>query len=227
MTEAEWLACDDWDSMLVHIGGKGFNRKLLLLAVALCRHVWDHFPFDECRQIVEAVERLADHPDVDGTDYRIVAEVNNLFATVQEAHHLVRVADIQARGAYLAALNCGGMWHDPDGNIEGVANAIAFSLGKDTEGPVWEAERLAQAKLLHDLFGNPFRPVAFDLRWRSDTAVSLASGIYAERAFDRLPILADALEEAGCDHPDVLSHCRGPGPHVRGCWVVDGVLGKT
>jgi len=75
--------------------------------------------------------------------------------------------------------------------------------------------------------GNPFRPVAFSPSWRSETAVALASATYAERAFDRLPILADALEEAGCDHADVLSHCRGPGPHVRGCWVVDGVLGKS
>ncbi len=76
------------------------------------------------------------------------------------------------------------------------------------------------------IVGNPFRPVAFDPRWRTETAGALASGIYAERAFDRLPILADALEEAGCDHPDVLAHCRGPGPHARGCWVVDGLLGK-
>jgi hypothetical protein len=75
--------------------------------------------------------------------------------------------------------------------------------------------------------GNPFRPVAFAPSWRSDTAVSLATGIYADRAFDRLPILADALEEAGCDHPDILTHCRGPGPHVRGCWVVDLVLDKS
>ena len=80
---------------------------------------------------------------------------------------------------------------------------------------------------LRDIFGNPFRPVAFADSWRSETAVALASGVYAERAFDRMPILADALEEAGCDHADVLSHCRGPGPHVRGCWVVDGVLGKS
>jgi hypothetical protein len=77
-----------------------------------------------------------------------------------------------------------------------------------------------------DIFGNPFRPVAFADSWRSETVVALAAGIYAERAFDRMPILADALEEAGCDHADVLSHCRGPGPHVRGCWVVDGLLGK-
>ena len=74
---------------------------------------------------------------------------------------------------------------------------------------------------------HPFRPLTFDPAWRSESSVALASAIYAERAFDRLPILADALEEAGCDHADVLAHCRGPGPHVRGCWVVDLLLGKA
>jgi hypothetical protein len=83
-----------------------------------------------------------------------------------------------------------------------------------------------QCEWLRCLFTNPFRPAAFAPAWRSETAVALASAIYAERAFDRLPILADALEEAGCDHADILAHCRGPGPHARGCWVVDGVLGK-
>jgi hypothetical protein len=83
------------------------------------------------------------------------------------------------------------------------------------------------ASLLRCIVGNPFRPVAFDVTWRTETVVSLASAIYAERAFDRMPILADALEEAGCDHADILSHCRGPGPHARGCWVVDAVLGNV
>ena len=77
-----------------------------------------------------------------------------------------------------------------------------------------------------DIFGNPFRPVTADPRWLTSTAVALARAIYDERAFDRLPILADALEEAGCDNADVLAHCRGDGPHVRGCWAVDLVLGK-
>ena len=90
-----------------------------------------------------------------------------------------------------------------------------------------EREYKAQSALLRCIFGNPFRPVAFADAWRSETAVELATGIYEERAFDRLPILADALEEAGCDHADVLNHLRGPGPHARGCWVVDGVLGKV
>jgi hypothetical protein len=84
-----------------------------------------------------------------------------------------------------------------------------------------------QCRLLREIFGNPFRPVVADPRWLTSTVRGLASAIYAERAFDRLPILADALEDAGCDHADVLAHCRGDGPHVRGCWVVDLILGKT
>ena len=75
--------------------------------------------------------------------------------------------------------------------------------------------------------GDPYRPVAFDLAWRTATAVGLAERMYDSRDFSAMPILADALEDAGCDHPDVLAHCRGDGPHVRGCWVVDLVLGKA
>ena len=82
--------------------------------------------------------------------------------------------------------------------------------------------------LINDIFGNPFRPVVFDPRWRSEAAVGLARTAYDTRNFSLLPILADALEEAGCDHADVLNHCRDPkGMHVRGCWVVDGVLGQA
>jgi len=81
---------------------------------------------------------------------------------------------------------------------------------------------------LRDIFGNPFRPVAFSPEWQSDTAVSLAKHIYESRDFSSMPILADALQDAGCDHDDILTHCRNPEQvHVRGCWVVDLVLGKT
>jgi hypothetical protein len=83
-----------------------------------------------------------------------------------------------------------------------------------------------QAAFLRDTCGNPFRPVAFSLEWRTDTALSLASQMYESRDFGAMPILADALQDAGCDNADILDHCRGPGPHVRGCWVVDLVLGK-
>ncbi|WP_232069497.1 hypothetical protein [Gemmata massiliana] len=89
-----------------------------------------------------------------------------------------------------------------------------------------QSELKVQSNLLHDIFGNPFRPVAFSSLWRTATAVTLAAQMYDSRDFSAMPILADALQDAGCDSADVLDHCRGPGPHVRGCWVVGLVLGK-
>jgi hypothetical protein len=79
---------------------------------------------------------------------------------------------------------------------------------------------------LRDIFGNPFRPVTFSPDWRTETAVALARQMYESRDFSAMPILADALQDAGCDSADILDHSRGSSPHVRGCWVVDLVLGK-
>jgi hypothetical protein len=87
-------------------------------------------------------------------------------------------------------------------------------------------ERTAQTDVLRDIFGNPFRPVKLDPRWLTPDVVELARGIYDSRAFDRLPILADATQDAGCDNADILDHCRSDRPHVRGCWVIDLLLGK-
>jgi hypothetical protein len=82
--------------------------------------------------------------------------------------------------------------------------------------------------ILRDIFGNPFRPVTIDPIWRTSTAVAIANGMYESRDFGAMPILADALQEAGCDSDDILNHCRAAGGiHVRGCWVVDLVLDKS
>lgn len=105
----------------------------------------------------------------------------------------------------------------------GERRVYQFGRPKDPTTPLW---RRRQADALRDALGNPFAPVAWEPGWRSETVVALATGIHFDNALDRLPILADALEEAGCDHADVLSHCRGPGPHARGCWVVDAARGK-
>jgi hypothetical protein len=103
-----------------------------------------------------------------------------------------------------------------------VAASSAFlALGEDA------ADAAYQAELLRHIIGNPFRPLSVDPSWLTDTVSGLARAIYEERAFERMPILADALEEAGCTNAEVLGHCRGPGLHVRGCWVVDLLLGKS
>jgi hypothetical protein len=89
----------------------------------------------------------------------------------------------------------------------------------------WQ-ELEGQSILLRDIFGNPFRRVAIDPRWLTSSVLDLARAIYDDRAFERMPVLADALMDAGCDNDDILDHCRGDGVHVRGCWVVDLLLGK-
>jgi hypothetical protein len=90
------------------------------------------------------------------------------------------------------------------------------------------AEQAVQAALVRDIFGNPFRPVIFNPAWRTSTVLALAQGIYDSRDFSPMPILADALQDAGCENADILKHCRDANAtHVRGCWVVDLVLGKS
>jgi hypothetical protein len=114
-----------------------------------------------------------------------------------------------------------------------VSGQAASSVASGYEGQHYSvadalihSERRSQADLVRDIFGNPFRKVKFSPSWRTDTAMSLARAMYESRDFSAMPILADALQDAGCDNDDILVHCRGPGPHVRGCWVVDLVLEK-
>jgi hypothetical protein len=89
-----------------------------------------------------------------------------------------------------------------------------------------QAVHLQNAKVVRCVYGNPFRPARFDPKWRTADVQALARAIYDDRAFERTPILADALMDAGCEDEQVISHCRGDGPHVQGCWVVDLVLEK-
>ncbi|MCE9560797.1 MAG: hypothetical protein K8U57_01955 [Planctomycetes bacterium] len=88
-------------------------------------------------------------------------------------------------------------------------------------------EHHAQAALLRDIFGNPFRPVSLDPSWLTTTVLALAQQMYESRDFSTMPILADALQDAECDNAEILDHCRSGGSHVRGCWLIDLMLGKS
>jgi hypothetical protein len=109
------------------------------------------------------------------------------------------------------------------------AYATAYVIHREAEdrSGVSEAEYGRQCDFLRDIFGHPFRPIAVDPGWLMPGVVELARTIYEGRAFDRMPELADTPERAGGGNPDMLAHCRQPGEHVRGCWVVDAILGKT
>jgi hypothetical protein len=104
----------------------------------------------------------------------------------------------------------------------------ALKYGARSE-EVRTAESLAQiaiADILRDIFGNPFRPVSVDTAWLTSTVIALARQMYDSRDFSGMPILADALQDAGCETAAILDHCRGSGPHCRGCWLMDLLLGK-
>jgi hypothetical protein len=109
-----------------------------------------------------------------------------------------------------------------------VSEAVAARHGDYTaEFHDSERELFPQLALLHDIVGHPFRPETMDPNWLTSTVVAIAGRMYQGRDFSAMPILADALQDADCDNHIILDHCRGDGPHVRGCWVVDRILGKT
>ena len=84
-----------------------------------------------------------------------------------------------------------------------------------------------RTSILRCIFGNPFRPITLDASWLTPTVMLLALAIYHDRGFERMPVLGDALEEAGCTNGDILDHCRQTGQHAKGCFVVDLILGKS
>jgi hypothetical protein len=225
MTEAEWLQWRDPAMMLRHLRGKASDRKLRLFACACCRRIWDFLANEWSRKAVEVAEWYADG----------LATDQELSRAAEGARSAVTMFQIQGDGnTYSAAWESFALAHsavwatthranDPDYPFH-----AAQAAGGD---PYASGEPAVQCDLLRDVFHNPFQPLPSVnpawLRWNDGAILKLVRAIYDERTFDRLPILADALEEAGCDNADVLTHCRQPGEHVRGCWVIDLLLGKS
>jgi hypothetical protein len=208
MTEYEWQNCTDPTPLLVFLRGKASERKLRLFAVACCRRVWRQMTDGPSRRVVGVAERYADGS---------AGEAERLFSSKAAWAAWATPAGAAAREA-----------------VEGDAWASASGASRYASWAargVPRAEELhAHAELAHDIFGNIFCPVTVYPAWRSwhgGLPVSMARRMYDSRDFADMPVLADALEEAGCQDPDILEHCRSGGEHVRGCWVVDLLLGKS
>ena len=227
MTEEEWLSCTDPTPMLRYLKERQTSeRKLRLLACACCRQIWDLLPDPRSRQAVETAERYADG---EAGPVELARARNKALAASD------RGANRAAWAAYSAAnVKASG----PLENVFAAASpALArLALEKVNTGrvAVWEAVQTASARdqvaLVREVFGNPFRPAVIKprwLAWAGGLVVQFAEGVYEDRAFDRMPVLGDALEEAGCNDEAVLRHCREGGEHVRGCWVLDLLLGKS
>ena len=221
MTEAEWLACEGPNAMLLFLRDRASERKLRLFACACCRRIWDWLGDERSRAAVEIAE---DHADGLADDSRLHTARNDASDCELLLGNRLN-PDESARAAYWTLLE-----QEFIGVAELVRIAVSIAAAARRTEPIEAAvsrEACWQVRLLRDIIGNPFRPVAIDPAWLTANVLDLARTIYAERAFDRLPILADALMDAGCDDPLILDHCRSSGPHVRGCWVVDLLLGKA
>jgi hypothetical protein len=216
MTEAKWLTCIDPQPMLDFLQGSASDRKLRLFAVACCRRIWPLLTEDRCRTAVEVAERYADHQadrrELTAARRAVVRVMNGLTQAI--GPKFLRSAAVQQVVAERI---------DRHNRVGEMAAMIAQSVGGQRK---MQDEAAAQCAILRDMVGNPFRPVPVSPNWLTTNVIALGQGIYDERAFDRMPILADALEEAGCTDASILEHCRSGREHVRGCWVVDLVLGK-
>jgi hypothetical protein len=225
MKEREWVECEDVEALLAFLRGKASDRKLRLFAAACARSVWHLLGDKWPRKAVRLSELLADSLATEEEHRKAVEAAGRLgnksppgeWAPGKVA--LWRLAHDAARASLC-----------PPG--PGLRGTVVLSAVAADDQALREEVSHRPCDLLRDIFGPlAFRPVTVApavLAWGDGVARHMAEGIYEERAFDRLPILADALEDAGCADAELLGHLRRSDvPHVRGCWGVDAVLQKS
>ncbi|QEG27365.1 hypothetical protein GobsT_21190 [Gemmata obscuriglobus] len=224
MTEEEWLACNDPGALIPLSWERNQKRKVRLFGCACCRRIWELLIHPTSRSAVEIAERYAE-----GNAER--SELDRAAEGARRASELAHNGGepfsslVYARpGAYESAAHAAYTLARPSRPAGWPLMRETAEAASDAAGRV--TERAEQIALVRDIFGNPFRPISLAPEWRTPTAVALALRMYDARNFDAMPILADALQDAGCENGDILNHCRGNQPHVRGCWVVDLILGK-
>ncbi len=234
MDEDEWLACSDASALIadeaarINGGEEVSERKRRLFACACARRVSRYLTDPRSADALAMAEAFAD----DDREPEAILAASRL---AEDAARAVREHEEDAAWYYVMREAADAIPHATnsdldDDSLNQLLNDCANAYGQAAVGSELHAEwaeRRTQADLFRDIFG-PFNHNTFPADWRTDTAMSLARGMYASRDFSAMPILADALQDAGCDSDDILNHCRDANqPHVRGCWVVDLLLGKA
>jgi hypothetical protein len=215
VTEADWLACTDPLLMLDELGRQVSRRKARLILCAWAGQSW-RLMDERSRAAVDVAERFADG----------LADTSELIDAQNGAQEVWRGIEVvrrkSSRGEW-GAMKAAAVARDAASPSLDLRALKGWARGGNGAAKVYRSDRL------RCLFANPFRSVRLDpawLAWNESTVRQLAEAVYAERAFDRLPVLADALEDAGCSDAELLGHLRSGGEHVRGCWSVDLILGK-
>lgn len=230
MTETEWLAGADPATMLRQLGRRASQRKRRLFGCASCGHIWELIADERSRAAVQIAEQFADGlaGSAELTQARAAAK-----AVADEQAAPPYVAHWAAAACYCAAMQNAGnamkAWHSAASaaQMQTLAQRGRSPMAEENLAATkaaWANELPRYAALLRDMF--QLFPVRLDPAWRTATVLAVATHIYEERKFENMPILADALEDGGCTSPDILNHCRQPGPHAKGCWCVDLILDK-
>jgi hypothetical protein len=219
MTEQEWLACADPQPMLEFLPGKVSDRKLRLFAVASC-HLMTSFVTsnEQMRTAVAVAEQHAD-------GLVSASELATAYKTTDSYHHTMYMGLTWGEEEALrAAMEAVSPTVDPRSLVPQLGYFRSFfSRLLQYE----DADPNKRPFFLRCVIGPLlYRAVTLEQSWLTATVTSLATAIYQDRSFDNLPLLADALEDAGCSNQEVLNHLRGGGEHCRGCWPLDLVLGK-
>ena len=199
MTPEEWDAATDWRPLIEAAGSRVSWRKWRLFAAAACRDARRFHLLPAVADAITLAERFAEGL-VEKPEMERAYHASRAAWGGTEVPLLLHWAT--SRGASLA-------WH--------VADILDRAEHAPARRAVW----------LREVVGDPFRWVRWEDEWVTRTAHELVADAYATARFDGLPVLADALEDAGCDNPELLAHLRGSGPHARGCWALDVILGRT
>ena len=235
MTEAEWLAGEDPRATLEFVRGGATPRKIRLFVCGCCAVMWGKpSPGELAHRVIGVGERVADgiawisEATEPIWDELIVAQQRAMDAGEPlKALRLLHYLGSCLSNDPLPPFISGNPTSFRDNMLRRSRRFIRWLRG--TQSVPDAGRRGHEATWLpsiRDIFGNPFRPVIFSPSWHTSTAVAIASQMYESRDFGAMPILADALQDTGCIDEAILTHCRGPGPHVRGCWVTDALLNK-
>jgi hypothetical protein len=226
VTEAEWESETSSGRLIeqirrsIKLTPKARGRKCRLAAIVMLRTFLADKEVPALAPILDTVERWCD-------DQASLADVNRTTAAAA-AHFSVR-SDPEEPSWFSILGSLESL--DASVSLRGIASSTMLAwehmTAQQTTNPTIPFVAV-QCRVIREVFGNMNRPAGFSPEWRTDTAITLACQMYESREFSAMPILADALQDAGCNDDDILAHCRDPKQvHVRGCWVVDLVLGKA
>jgi hypothetical protein len=236
MTEADWLSGQSAVELLRYIEPTTSDRKLHYFGIACARRIGMLVPLPASLHGIDVLEGYVEGTcdaaaikavswDVEGAAF--AAEHGTGIPWIEHfeeipddvLRELVAHPDYPLRPVRQLLISAAYF-------VDAVVSTIPPERGFRESPQGWGWSLFQPVSLVHEVFGNPFRKAKVIGRWKTEAVVGLARGVYDSRDFSAMPVLADALEDASCEHADIINHCRNAGPHVRGCWVVDAILGK-